>query len=102
MPLPVRAGNPLIAQQRVIAMRWTREGPFNAQVVPKANDENPFAFLGNAIIGRVDQRGDHVVRQSATLALARGFFTLQASEMFRPVLALQWRHLGELQLELDV
>jgi len=89
-------------QKGVIAMSLFWERPAGVEVVTKTNDENPFAFLRNAIVGRVEELGEHVIGASFPFSFSGLAFCLQTREMVCPVFILKWRNLRELELELYV
>jgi hypothetical protein len=81
-------------------MRRLREGPFGAQVRPHRDDEQPLAFLGDAVVSSVQDLMNHFVIEAANLPC--GVVLFQPRAMGCPLLTLPSYKLwiGEHQLDI--
>ena len=102
MPVPIAARNPLRMNQGVFAVGGRGETPFDPQISLEPYQKHPFAFLWDAVVGGVHQRGQHVIGEPRCVQRAGGLFALEPVIVRVPRLISPGCHFRELKLKQDV
>ena len=104
MPVPIVIFAGLRPYQSFLAMRRLGYVPFCFEVRPKADYEDSFTFLGNPVIGGIeDLRGDAIMQVCVSPVLISVLIMARKSgDMILPVLAISSREFRIRQTELDI
>lgn len=100
MPLPVFAGDPLVAEKGIPGIWAARKGEPAAWIGPYANDEDAFPSLWNSEISCIALLENHVVAEAGSLPA--GVQPPQPRGVFNPVLLRTPPNLREAELGKDV